>query len=279
MFGNWIKTSILMAGIVALFGTVGGMIGGQQGMLIALLFAGGMNVWAYWFSDKMVLKMYRARQVDEASSPYLYNIVRELAGRAELPMPKVYIIDEEQPNAFATGRNPDHAAVAATTGIMKMLSERELRGVMAHELTHVKNRDILISTITASVAGAISALAQFGMFFGGRGGDDRPNPLVAIVIMILAPIAGMLIQMAISRTREFGADRGGAEISGDPNALADALTKIDAYARGIPMHTADAHPETAQMMIMNPLSGGGLRGLFTTHPATEERVARLRAMA
>lgn len=279
MFGNWIKTSILMAGIVALFGTVGGMIGGQQGMLIALLFAGGMNVWAYWFSDKMVLKMYRARQVDEASSPYLYNIVRELAGRAELPMPKVYIIDEEQPNAFATGRNPEHAAVAATTGIMKMLSERELRGVMAHELTHVKNRDILISTITASVAGAISALAQFGMFFGGRGGDDRPNPLVAIVIMILAPIAGMLIQMAISRTREFGADRGGAEISGDPNALADALTKIDAYARGIPMRTADAHPETAQMMIMNPLSGGGLRGLFTTHPATEERVARLRAMA
>ena len=278
MFGNWIKTSILMAGIVALFGTVGAMIGGQQGMLIALLFAGGMNVWAYWFSDKMVLKMYRARQVDEGSSPYLYNMVRELAGRAQLPMPKVYIIDEDQPNAFATGRNPENAAVAATTGIMKMLSERELRGVMAHELTHVKNRDILISTISASVAGAISALAQFGMFFGGRG-EDRPNPIVAIIIMILAPIAGMLIQMAISRTREFGADRGGAEISGDPNALADALTKIDAYARGIPMHTADAHPETAQMMIMNPLSGGGLRGLFSTHPATEERVARLRAMA
>ncbi len=278
MFGNWIKTSILMAGIVALFGTVGAMIGGQQGMLIALLFAGGMNVWAYWFSDKMVLKMYRARQVDEASSPYLYNMVRELAGRAQLPMPKVYIIDEDQPNAFATGRNPENAAVAATTGIMKMLSERELRGVMAHELTHVKNRDILISTISASVAGAISALAQFGMFFGGRG-EDRPNPIVAIIIMILAPIAGMLIQMAISRTREFGADRGGAEISGDPNALADALTKIDAYARGIPLHTADAHPETAQMMIMNPLSGGGLRGLFSTHPATEERVARLRAMA
>lgn len=277
MFGNWIKTSILMAGIVALFGTVGGMIGGQQGMLIALLFAGGMNVWAYWFSDKMVLKMYRARQVDEASSPYLYNMVRELAGRAELPMPKVYIIDEDQPNAFATGRNPEHAAVAATTGIIKMLSERELRGVMAHELTHVRNRDILISTISASVAGAISALAQFGMFFGGRG-EDRPNPIVSIVIMILAPIAGMLIQMAISRTREFGADRGGAEISGDPNALADALTKIDAYARGIPLHTADAHPETAQMMIMNPLSGGGLRGLFSTHPSTEERVARLRAM-
>ncbi|MCZ4304082.1 zinc metalloprotease HtpX [Zoogloeaceae bacterium G21618-S1] len=277
MFGNWIKTSLLMAGIVALFGVIGGMIGGQQGMLLALLFGGGMNVWAYWFSDKMVLKMYKAREVDASTSPYLYNMVRELAGRAELPMPKVYIIDEAQPNAFATGRNPEHAAVAATTGIIRMLSERELRGVMAHELSHVKNRDILISTISATVAGAISALAQFGMFFGGRG-EDRPNPVVSIIIMILAPIAGMLIQMAISRTREFGADRGGAEISGDPAALADALAKIDAYARGIPMHTADEHPETAQMMIMNPLSGGGLKGLFSTHPATEERIARLRAM-
>lgn len=277
MFGNWIKTSLLMAGIVALFGVIGGMIGGQQGMLLALLFGGGMNVWAYWFSDKMVLKMYKAREVDASTSPYLYNMVRELAGRAQLPMPKVYIIDEAQPNAFATGRNPEHAAVAATTGIIRMLSERELRGVMAHELAHVKNRDILISTISATVAGAISALAQFGMFFGGRG-DDRPNPIVSIIIMILAPIAGMLIQMAISRTREFGADRGGAEISGDPAALADALAKIDAYARGIPMHTADEHPETAQMMIMNPLSGGGLKGLFSTHPATEERIARLRAM-
>ena len=280
MFGNWIKTSILMAGIVALFGAVGGMLGGQQGMLIALVFAGGMNVWAYWFSDKMVLRMYKARQVDAAGSPYLYNMVKELAGRAGLPMPKVYLIDEAQPNAFATGRNPEHAAVAATTGIMQMLSERELRGVMAHELAHVKNRDILISTISATVAGAISSLAQFGMFFGGsRDGEDRPNPIVSIIIMILAPLAGMLIQMAISRTREFGADRGGAEISGDPQALASALAKIDAYARGIPMHTADAHPETAQMMIMNPLSGGGLRGLFSTHPATEERIARLRAMA
>ncbi|MEZ5609364.1 MAG: zinc metalloprotease HtpX [Rhodocyclaceae bacterium] len=280
MFGNWVKTSILMAGIVALFGAVGGMLGGQQGMLIALVFAGGMNVWAYWFSDKMVLRMYNARQVDAASSPYLYNMVKELAGRAGLPMPKVYVIDEAQPNAFATGRNPEHAAVAATTGIMQMLSERELRGVMAHELAHVRNRDILISTISATVAGAISSLAQFGMFFGGsRDGEDRPNPIVAIIIMILAPLAGMLIQMAISRTREFGADRGGAEISGDPQALASALAKIDAYARGIPMHTADAHPETAQMMIMNPLSGGGLRGLFSTHPATEERIARLNAIA
>ncbi|MCB1894357.1 MAG: zinc metalloprotease HtpX [Zoogloeaceae bacterium] len=278
MFGNWIKTSILMAGIVALFGALGGMIGGQQGMLIALVFAGAMNIWAYWFSDKMVLKMYRAREVDASSSPYLYNMVCELAQRAELPMPKVYVIDEAQPNAFATGRNPEHAAVAATTGIMQMLSERELRGVMAHELAHVKNRDILISTISATIAGAISSLAQFGMFFGSND-EDRPNPIVSIILMILAPLAGMLIQMAISRTREFGADRGGAEISGDPNALADALAKIDAYARGIPMRTAEAHPETAQMMIMNPLSGGGLKGLFSTHPSTEERIARLRAMA
>jgi len=273
------KTSILMAGIVALFGVVGGAIGGQQGMLIALLFGGGMNLWAYWFSDKAVLKMYNARQVDASTSPYLYNMVRDLSQRAGLPMPKVYIIDEDQPNAFATGRNPEHAAVAATSGIMRMLSERELRGVMAHELTHVKNRDILISTISATVAGAISSLAQFGMFFGGsRDGEDRPNPIVSIIVMLMAPIAGMLIQMAISRTREFGADRGGAEISGDPEALASALTKIDAFARGIPMHAAEAHPETAQMMIMNPLSGGGLRGLFSTHPATAERVAKLRAM-
>lgn len=279
MFGNWLKTSILMAGILALFGVVGGMLGGRSGMLLALAFGGAMNLWAYWFSDKMVLRMYNAREVDGASSPYLYNMVRDLAGRAGLPMPRVYIIDEEQPNAFATGRNPDHAAVAATTGIVRMLSERELRGVMAHELTHVRNRDILISTISATIAGAISALAQFGMFFGGGRDDERPNPIVSIIVMILAPIAAMLIQMAISRTREFGADRGGAEISGDPLALASALAKIDAYARGIPMHTAEAHPETAQMMIMNPLSGGGLRGLFSTHPSTEERIARLQAMA
>jgi heat shock protein HtpX len=277
MFGNWLKTSILMAGIVALFGAVGAMIGGREGMLMALLFGGAMNLWAYWFSDKLVLRMYRARQVDETTSPYLYNMVRELAFRAQLPMPKVYIIDEAQPNAFATGRNPDNAAVAATTGIMRLLSERELRGVMAHELTHVKNRDILISTISATVAGAISMLAQFGMFFGGRG-EDRPNPVLQILVMLLAPLAAMLIQMAISRTREFGADRGGAEISGDPQALASALEKISAYAKGIPMQTAEAHPETAQMMIMNPLSGGGLRGLFSTHPSTEERVARLRAL-
>ncbi|BAL22410.1 zinc metalloprotease HtpX [Azoarcus sp. KH32C] len=279
MFGNWLKTSILMAGIVALFGAVGAMLGGEKGMLMALLFGGAMNVWAYWFSDKMVLRMYNAREVDEATSPYLYKMVAGLAQRAGLPMPRVYIIDEDQPNAFATGRNPEHAAVAATTGIIRMLSERELRGVMAHEMAHVRNRDILISTISATVAGAISMLAQFGMFFGGSRDDDRPSPVLQILVMILAPIAAMVIQMAISRTREFGADRGGAEISGDPEALASALAKIDAYARGIPMHTADEHPETAQMMIMNPLSGDGLRSLFSTHPSTEERIARLRELA
>lgn len=274
------KTGILMAGIMALFGVVGAMIGGQQGMILALLFGGVMNFFSYWFSDKMVLRMYRAQEVDEANSPYLYNMVRELAQRADLPMPRVYIIDEHQPNAFATGRDPDHAAVAATTGILSMLSQRELRGVMAHELAHVKHRDILISTIAATMAGAISALANFAMLFGGRDEEGRPaNPIAGILVALLAPLAAMLIQMAISRAREFEADRGGAAICGDPNALADALAKMDAYARGIAMPTAEAHPETAQMMIVNPLSGGGLRGLFSTHPATEERIARLRAMA
>ncbi|CAG4883997.1 Protease HtpX homolog [Georgfuchsia toluolica] len=277
---NWFKTSLLMAAIVALFGIVGGMIGGERGMLLALVFGGGMNLFSYWFSDKMVLRMYNAQEVDESSSPYLYGMVKGLAQKAGLPMPRVYLIDEAQPNAFATGRNPEHAAVAATTGIVRMLSERELRGVMAHELTHVKHRDILISTIAATMAGAISALANFAMFFGSRDENGRPaNPLAGILVAILAPLAAMLIQMAISRAREFEADRGGAEISGDPNALADALAKIDAYARGIPMASAEAHPETAQMMIMNPLSGEGLAGLFRTHPSTEERIARLRALA
>ena len=208
-------------------------------------------------------------------------MVRELARCAALPMPRVYIIDEAQPNAFATGRNPDHAAVAATTGIIRLLSARELRGVMAHELAHVKNRDILVSTVSATLAGAIATLANFGMFFGGqhREGEGGGNPVLAILVMIFAPIAAMLIQFAISRTREFGADAGGAAISGDPHALADALARIDHYARGLPLATADANPATAQMMIINPLSGGGLQGLFSTHPATGERIERLRAMA
>ena len=281
MLGNWLKTSILMAGIVALFGMVGASLGGYNGMIIALLVAVGMNFYAYWFSDKMVLRMYNAQEVDEASGGSYYRMVQELAAKAELPMPRVYIINEDQPNAFATGRNPENAAVAATTGIMRVLSERELRGVMAHELAHVKHRDILTSTISASVAGAISSIAQFGMFFGGSRSNEggHSSGLSSILIMILAPIAAMLIQFAISRAREFEADRGGAEISGDPQALAAALDKIHRYAKGIPMPTAEAHPETGQMMIMNPLSGGGLRGLFSTHPDTGERIARLEAMA
>ncbi|MBA4343002.1 MAG: zinc metalloprotease HtpX [Methylibium sp.] len=277
---NLMKTAILMAAITALFMAIGSVLGGQQGMMIALLVALGMNFFSYWFSDKMVLKMYNAQQVDETSAPQFYRMVRELADKAQLPMPKVYIIQEDAPNAFATGRNPEHAAVAATTGIMRVLSERELRGVMAHELAHVKHRDILISTVSATMAGAISMLANFAMIFSGRDSEGRPaNPIVSILVMILAPIAASLIQMAISRAREFEADRGGAEISGDPAALASALDKIHRYAQGIPLEAAERHPETAQMMIMNPLSGGGIKGLFSTHPATEERIERLMALA
>src|ERR1700743_1804537 len=256
---NWVKSAMLMAAITALFIVIGGMIGGQRGMFIALLFALGMNFFSYWFSDKMVLRMYNAQEVDESSAPQFYRMVRELATRANLPMPRVYLINEDAPNAFATGRNPEHAAVAATTGILRVLSERELRGVMAHELAHVKHRDILLSTISATMAGAISALANFAMFFSGRDEEGNPtNPIARIAVAILAPLAASLIQMAISRAREFEADRGGAEISGDPQALASALEKIHAYATGVPFPTAEAHPATAQMMIMNPLSGGGI---------------------
>ena len=277
---NLMKTAILMAAITALFMAVGAMIGGRTGMLIALLVAVGMNFFSYWFSADMVLKMYNAREVDASSAPQFYGMVAELAQRAGLPMPRVYLIDEDAPNAFATGRNPEHAAVAATTGILRVLSERELRGVMAHELAHVAHRDILISTVSATMAGAISMLANFAAFFGGRDEHGRPtNPIAGIAVALLAPLAASLIQMAISRAREFEADRGGAEISGDPAALASALDKIHRVAQGIPLAPAEAHPETAQMMIMNPLSGGGLRGLFSTHPSTEERIARLMAMA
>jgi heat shock protein HtpX len=277
---NWVKTAMLMAAITALFVVIGGVIGGSKGMMLALIIALGMNFFSYWFSDKLVLRMYNAQEVDETTAPQFYRMVRELAARAQLPMPRVYLINEDAPNAFATGRNPEHAAVAATTGILRVLSEREMRGVMAHELAHVKHRDILISTISATMAGAISALANFAMFFGGRDDEGRPsNPIASILVALLAPIAGALIQMAISRAREFEADRGGAEISGDPQALASALEKIHAYATGVPFPTAEAHPATAQMMIMNPLSGGGIANLFSTHPATEERVARLMEMA
>jgi len=277
---NLLKTAVLMATITALFMAIGSLLGGRQGMMLALVIALGMNFFSYWFSDALVLKMYNAKQVDETSAPQFYRMIQELAHNAQLPMPKVYLIEEDAPNAFATGRNPEHAAVAATTGILRVLTERELRGVMAHELAHVRHRDILISTISATMAGAISMLANFAMFFGGRDSEGRStNPVVGILVMILAPIAASLIQMAISRAREFEADRGGAEISGDPRALASALQKIHRAAQGIPLETAERHPETAQMMIMNPLSGGGLRGMFSTHPSTEERVERLLAMA
>ena len=277
---NLMKTAILMAAITALFMLIGRWLGGPSGMLLALAVAVGLNFFSYWFSDKIVLKMYDAREVDDSTAPQFVGMVRELAQRAGLPMPKVYLIDENAPNAFATGRNPEHAAVAATTGIIRALSAAELRGVMAHELAHVKHRDILLSTISATMAGAIGMLANFGMMFGGRSSDGRPaNPLAGILVAILAPLAASLIQMAISRAREFEADRGGAEISGDPAALASALDKIHRYAQGTPMEAAERHPETAQMMIMNPLSAGGLRGLFSTHPPTEERVAALMLMA
>ncbi|MDP3607564.1 MAG: zinc metalloprotease HtpX [Methylophilus sp.] len=280
MFGNWMKTFALMAAIVALFGSVGAAMGGAGGMMIALGLAAAMNVYAYWFSDKAVLKMYGAMEVtpDNREFRNYYAMVKELAESAQLPMPKVYVINESQPNAFATGRNPENAAVAATVGIMKILNERELRGVMAHELAHVKNRDTLISTISATVAGAIASIAQFGLMFGG-GRERNGNPLLGLLMMFLAPLAASLIQMAISRAREFEADRMGAEISRDPKALASALEKIHDYAHQIPNETAEAHPETGQMMIINPLSGGSLRGLFSTHPQTEDRIAKLIALA
>ena len=277
---NLLKTAVLMAAITALFMAIGALLGGRSGMMLALAIAVAMNFFSYWFSDKLVLRMYNAHEVDENSAPQFYRIVRELAQRAQLPMPRVYLIDEDAPNAFATGRNPDHAAVAATTGILRVLSEAELRGVMAHELSHVRHRDILISTISATMAGAIGMLANFAMIFGGRDNEGRPaNPIAGILVMLLAPIAASLIQMAISRAREFEADRGGAELSGDPRALASALQKIQRHAQGLPLEAAERHPETAQMMIMNPLHGRGIANLFSTHPSTEERVARLLAMA
>ena len=278
---NMMKTAVLMAAITALFMAIGSLIGGRSGMMLALVVAVGLNFYSYWFSDKLVLKMYNAQEVDETTAPQFYRMVADLAQRAGLPMPRVYLIQEDAPNAFATGRNPENAAVAATTGILQVLSDRELRGVMAHELAHVRHRDILISTISATMAGAISMLANFAMFFGGRDSEGRPhNPIVGILVALLAPFAASLIQMAISRSREFEADRGGAEISGDPAALAAALQKIEAYALGgVHLDAAERNPATAQMMIINPLSGGGLRGMFSTHPSTQERVERLMAMA
>jgi len=278
---NYLRTAVLLAGMTALFIGIGFMLGGETGMVIAFLVALGMNLFAYWNSDRMVLSMYGAREVDERDAPAYVGIVRQLADRAGLPMPRVYVIENDQPNAFATGRDPEHAAVAATTGLLRNLSQEEIAGVMAHELAHVRNRDTLIMTITATIAGAISMLANFALFFGG-GHDNRNNPLGivgAILIMILAPIAAMLVQMAISRTREYAADRAGAEICGHPLWLAAALAKLHAGAESIDNEAAEANPATAHLFIVNPLHGRSMDTLFSTHPSMENRIRRLREMA
>jgi heat shock protein HtpX len=281
--GNVLKTGFLLAVLTCLVVLIGQALGGQQGMLIALVLAVAMNFFSYWFSDKMVLAMYRAQPVDEATAPELYSMVRNLATRAAIPMPRVYVIPTDTPNAFATGRNPEHAAIAVTEGIMRILGREELEGVIAHELSHVKNRDTLIMTIAATLAGAITYLAhmaQFAAIFGGRRDSDGEGhgggAFGALFLAILAPIAAMLVQLAISRAREFHADATGAQIAGRPWGLASALEKLDQASKVIPMQ---ATPATAHLFIVNPLTGGMLRSLFSTHPSTEERVARLRAMA
>ncbi len=278
---NNIKTLFLLVTLTLILIWAGAAMGGRQGMTLAFIFALGMNFIAYWFSDKIVLKMYRAKEVTEAEAPDLYGTVRRLAQKAEIPMPRVYIIDQEQPNAFATGRNPGHAAVAVTTGIMRILSQEELQGVIGHELAHVKHRDILISTIAATIAGAISFLAQmaqWAMIFGGHRGDDDEggSPIAAIIMMIVGPIAAMIIQMAISRSREYVADEGGARLAGNPRYLSSAFRKLHTASQKIPM---DANPATSHMFIVNPLSGGGILKLFSTHPPIEERIARLESMS
>lgn len=278
---NTLKTTFLLALLSVLLVMAGGAIGGQGGMLIALVMAGVMNLVSYWFSDRIVLAMYGAKEITEADNPEFYGLVRQLAERAGLPMPRVCIIPSDTPNAFATGRNPQHAAVAATTGILRVLSREELAGVMAHELSHVKHRDILISSIAATVAGAITYLAQMAqwaaIFGGGRDRDGEGGGVFGMLVMaIVAPLAALLIQMAISRSREYEADRGGAELSGNPLYLANALRKLDAANRRLPMEQAT--PASAHMFIVNPLTGGGLMSLFSTHPPMEERVRRLEGM-
>lgn len=279
---NYFKTGLLLAAMTALFGAIGFLIGGESGMLIALAVAAAMNLFAYWNSDKMVLSMYGAREVDAQTAPEFYGLMQQLARNAGLPMPKVYVIDNDQPNAFATGRNPENAAVAATTGLLQSLSREEIAGVMAHELGHVKNRDTLIMTITATLAGAIGMLANFAMFFGGRSSDGNRSGLGvigSIAVMILAPVAAMLVQMAISRSREYEADKAGAEISGNPQALASALQRISGTVERVPNQQAEGNPATAHMFIINPLHGGAMDSLFSTHPSTENRVAALMEMA
>ncbi|MBB2973415.1 zinc metalloprotease HtpX [Mesorhizobium sp. RMAD-H1] len=277
---NTMRTAMLIAFMTAMFMSVGYLIGGGGGMMIALVIAAAMNLFSYWNSDKMVLRMYNAHEANERTAPEYYRIVRELAQRAGLPMPKIYVIDNPQPNAFATGRNPENAAVAATTGLLERLTPQEIAGVMAHELAHVQNRDTLTMTITATLAGAISMLGNFAFFLGGNRDNNNPFGFIGVLIaMIVAPFAAMLVQMAISRTREYSADRRGAEICGNPLWLASALRKIASSARNIPNEEAEHNPATAHMFIINPLSGRGADNLFSTHPDTENRIAALQALA
>jgi heat shock protein HtpX len=278
---NTLKTTFLMALLTVILVTIGGSLGGQGGMMMAFIFAVIMNGVSYWFSDKIVLRMYGVKEISADEAPTLHRIVRDLTLRAQMPLPKLYLIPQEAPNAFATGRDENHAAVAVTDGILRILDERELRGVLAHELSHIKNRDILVGTIAATMAGAISMLANmahWGMIFGGRSSDDREggHPMVALLMIIVAPLAAMLVQMAISRGREYGADETGAAISGDPSSLASALRKLERGAERIPM---EANPATAHMFIVSPLTGGGLMTLFSTHPPMVERIRRLESMA
>ena len=278
---NTLRTGMLLAALTAIFIGVGFLIGGSGGAVIAFVVAAGMNLFSYWNADKLVLSMNRAREVDEQSAPEFYGLIRDLAARANLPMPRVYIADNPQPNAFATGRNPEHAAVCATSGLLQMLNRDEIAGVMAHELGHVRNRDTLTMTVTATLAGAVAMLANFGLFFGGFGGN-RNNPLGFVGVLVaalVAPFAAMIVQMAISRTREYSADRAGAEISGRPQALASALAKISHAAERIPNPAAARNPAAAHLFIVNPLSGTRMDNLFSTHPATENRIAALMEMA
>lgn len=281
---NTMRTAMLLAFMTALFMGVGFLIGGGKGLLIALVIAGGMNIFSYWNSDKMVLRMYGAREVDATSAPQYYQIITDLAKKAGLPQPKVYVMDNPQPNAFATGRNPKNAAVAATTGLLERLSPEELSGVMAHELAHVQHHDTLTMTITATIAGAISMLGNFALFFGGNNrdsnGNSNPLGMIGVVVaMFVAPFAAMLVQMAISRSREYAADKRGAEICGNPLWLASALNKIARGAEEVTNEEAEHNPATAHMFIINPLNGSGADNLFSTHPATENRIAELRKQA
>ena len=280
---NTARTAVLLAAITGIFLAVGFLLGGTAGIIIALVFAGLLNFFAYWSSDKLALRMAGAREVSPEEAPGLHRTVEEVSELSGMPKPRVYIVENETPNAFATGRNPDHAAVAVTTGIMRLLDERELRGVLGHELGHVRNRDILTSAIVATLAGAISMLAWMGMWFGGglggRGRDNAYGGIIALLVLILAPLAAAMIQMGISRTREYQADRTGAEVTHDPEALASALEKLERGVQARPLEPTPMAQSTAHLYIVNPFAGGGIGRLFSTHPPIEERVRRLRAMA